>query len=76
MFCEKKTKENQNIKSNVEEQQRKIKGCIKIKDVPFKDKKKRIIKDEKNEEKILIKINGGQENKKQKKTTAFKQCHG
>ena len=67
MFYEKKTKEKQNIKSKGEEQQRKRKGCRKIEEVHLKDRKKRIIKDERNEEKILIEINGGQGNKKQKK---------
>ena len=39
----------------------------KLKEVPLKDRKK-IIKDERNEEKSLIGINGGQENKKKEKT--------
>ena len=39
----------------------------KYKEVPLKDRKKRIIKNETNEEKSLIGINGGQGNKKQGK---------
>ena len=38
-----------------------------IKRSTFERKKKRLIEDERNEEKNLIGINGGQENKKQKK---------
>ena len=39
----------------------------KSKEVPLKDRKKRIIKNGANEEKNLIGINTGQENKKQEK---------
>ena len=38
-----------------------------IKRSTFERKKKRLIKDERNEEKTLIGINGGQENKKKTK---------
>ena len=69
MFCGKKTKKKQNIKTKADEQQRNKKGWRKIsKEVPLKERKKRLIKDERNEETALIGINGGQENKKQKKT--------